>query len=71
MIEVEDYTEDSRVEEYTLECEDRSAMWVLYYALNKLIVNPTIGPADRPLSKKGYGMLVDWIEDLEEALEKR
>ena len=55
-----------------LECEDRSQMWVLYYALIKLLHNPTIGVMfDRPLSKKGYGTLVDWRIELQDALEKR
>lgn len=72
MIDFEDYTEDNQVQDYVLECEDRSQMWVLYYALIKLLHNPTIGVMfDRPLSKKGYGTLVDWLIELQDALEKR
>lgn len=73
MIEVEDKTlEPDRAEEYELYCEDRSQMWILYYALYKLLENPVLGDlAARPLSKKGYGVLVDWVEDLEKALSNK
>ena len=73
MIDFEDYTEDNQVQDYVLECEDRAEMYVLYYALYKLIQSPMIGDplTERPLTKKGYGKAIDWLIELQDALEKR